>query len=221
MRLTKHPSGIPVAVRRDALLIKWVTVWRNKCERYHYLSKRTNPYHPNRAQREKANTIERKAVAAEIRAFERDIMRWLAEHARHPDIYTPTVQEAPLQNLTTPLEPFSPTDTPRIRRRKERAQKHRIQHLQQQIKIESSRRHESVYANLVRQWHAARRQAPGFSTGLAVRRQITQANTKTRHRVAVKIQDLEWKWLSALHARIFPNQPLPHRYHVTPSRFKP
>lgn len=179
---TKHPSGIPAAVRRDRPLVLLVSVRRNLLESYAELSKRINPYDKKRSEKEKRRTKQRKEIADQLRSVERDIMRWLGEHAKHPDVWTPKTVE----RGKDPLDPST----------------------------------FSRYDQLKRRWRDARQQ-PGSSINPIYRRQMVQTKTKTRHSMAAQIQALEWRWMSALHERIFPNTPLPPRRVIHPTRYTP
>jgi hypothetical protein len=179
---TKHPSGIPSKVIRDTVLIKAMNTRRNLLERFAFLKHRVNPYNPKRSRIEKRRTKERRDVSDQLRAVERDIMRWLGEHARHPDVYTP-------RHVDRTKDPLDPNTFSR-------------------------------YDQLKRRWREAR-QASGSSLNKLYRRQLVGSRTKMRHKIAQDIQDLEWKWMAALHDRLFPDTPQPPRRQIHPSRFKP
>lgn len=213
-RSATHPSGIPVAVLRDSVLKKAMTTRRNLLERFAFLSKRINPYDPKRSEKEKTRTQERKDIAAQLRDIERDCMRWIGEYTLHPEIYTPSPKEKPLRNLAPKIERDSPHDSPRARREKEKA-RHKIRPV-----IEDIHAHDSRYDKLQWKWREARRPSGSYLASV-YRRAESRSKTKTRHRLAREIQDIEWKWLTALHERLFPESTVPPRHIVHPSRYKP
>jgi hypothetical protein len=218
-RITSHPSGIPASVQRDRTITRVVTVWRNYLERYAFISHRVSAKNPKRAQIEKDYTIERKALAKEIRIIENDLLRWIAECTQHPDLYTPPI-DTQKKHALDPALAFSPHDSMKMRHRKERAQ-HRLKTRRMQ---EESRGFNpallSLHARFLRIYAMNKRRS--WSTlNPQYRRMEGRAHTKTRHRVAQQIMDLEWKWLSALYERVCPDAPPPPRRIVNPSRYKP
>lgn len=207
MRSTKHPSKIPVAVKRDKALIRMMQVRSNKLARFAYISKRVQGmYTPKRAAKEKAHTRERKELAIELRDIERTIMRWIGEHTKHPDIYTPTSTERPLK-VAMEMGPHGKLRP--IRNAKTGMPL-----------VEPISLIESTYHKYIRRWKMNRKRI-GAPIGGISPNTINVQRTKRRHTLAQQIQDLEWDWMSRLHTRLFPDTPQPPRRIVSLDRFKP
>jgi hypothetical protein len=227
--ITKHPSGIPVSVKRNGIIIRKISVWRNLLERFHFLSRRLPPGAPGSVQRrkknetEKKNTQKRKELAIELRNIENDLLRRLGRITKHPDLYTPPTRSLPRSSRTVlPLElQFSPHDTMQELLRKERAQNKFRDALEiSECKARLDPDTLSVRSRLLR-IRASAQVRSWSSLNPLYRRREGRTHTQTRHRVAQELMDLEWKWLSALYARIFPDRPLPPRRIVHPSRYTP
>jgi hypothetical protein len=201
---------LPVKMHIDRVTMQRIVSRRNLLLRYaHLLTRMQRNKRPTLASMiNKQRTKQRKEIAEKLEDIERELLQWLARKTHHRELWTLPFVEFALEYRKASEIVKVPLDRSKFSLREQWRQRWVKLNRVRQPSLKRKRKKETLTPELLKAWKAQRNEQ-------------AKVRTKARHQVAQDIQDLDYMWLTALTLRALPDDALPPRRIIKPSRYHP